>query len=308
VQTGEFVLGGDHELSNTMSLGVRYVHKWMFRTIEDVGLNLPGIGEAYLIANPGFGYTEVMDPSFPQFKTPKAKRNYDAMELRLRKRFSNRWSAEVDYTFSRLYGNYGGLASSDENGRTSPNVNRYFDALYMSYDDKQQAVYGSLATDRPHVAKVNATYDLPWGTSLGGFFIVQSGLPQTSEFTYQGYPIYANGRNDLGRLPIFKQFDLQAQHEFRLGGNRRISLLANIVNVLDLKTVTYYYGVNPYRTGVTPPSGVGDHLFWDQPWTPQQLVALSRSRGATIKDQVWYMTPNTFQAPREIRFQVKFSF
>jgi hypothetical protein len=287
-----------------MSFGLRYVHKWLFRTIEDVGLNLPDIGEIYIIGNPGFGYTEIMNPDYPQFITPKAKRNYDAIEARLRKRFSNGWSAEIDYTYSRIYGNYGGLASSDENGRTSPNVNRYFDALYMSYDRNQQAVYGRLATDRPHVVKVQATYDLPWGTSLGAYGILQSGLLQTEEFTWQGYPIYAYGRGNLGRLPTYKQLDLQAQHEFRLGGSKRIVLSANIVNLFDFDTTTGYYSVNRWRSGVNPP----DSAFFGGAWDPAAMVAKYRAQGSIINDQVWFKTPDAFQSPREMRFQVKYSF
>ena len=37
-----------------MSVGVRYVHKWLFRTIEDVGVFYQG-SEIYLISNPGEG-------------------------------------------------------------------------------------------------------------------------------------------------------------------------------------------------------------------------------------------------------------
>ena len=121
--------------------------------------------------------------------------------MRLRKRFAKSWSVEVGYTYSQLWGNYGGLASSDENGRTSPNVNRYFDNLYMSYDDNNQAVFGLLPTDRPHVLKLQGTYDFPWGTNVGVFAIVQSGYPMTSTFALHGYPIYYAGRSDLGRSP-----------------------------------------------------------------------------------------------------------
>ncbi len=34
---------------------------------------------------------------------------------------------QVSYLYSRLDGNYSGLASADENGRVSPNVNCYYD-------------------------------------------------------------------------------------------------------------------------------------------------------------------------------------
>ena len=54
----EFTLGVDHELTRTMSVGVRYAHKWLDRTIEDVGIAVPGVGEVFYIANPGLGIAE----------------------------------------------------------------------------------------------------------------------------------------------------------------------------------------------------------------------------------------------------------
>src|SRR5262249_34031019 len=62
VQTGELTFGLDHELSGTMSLGVRYTHKWLDRTIEDSGINVPGVGEVFFIANPGFGVAKQILP------------------------------------------------------------------------------------------------------------------------------------------------------------------------------------------------------------------------------------------------------
>ena len=42
VKQGEYTAGLEHELTRTMSVGVRYVHKWLFRTIEDVGVFFQG--------------------------------------------------------------------------------------------------------------------------------------------------------------------------------------------------------------------------------------------------------------------------
>ncbi len=306
VRTGEYTFGLDHELTRTMSVGVRYVHKWLTRTIEDVGLLLPGIGEIYIIGNPGFGYTEIMNPSYPNFPTPPATRDYDGVEFRLSKRFANRWSSEVTYTYSRLTGNYGGLASSDENGRTSPNVNRYFDNLYMSYDQNNKAVFGVLPTDRPHVFKVQATYDFKFGTSLGAFAIFQSGLPQSSTLTYAGYPIYFAGRNDMGRTPFYEQVDLNVQHPFNLGKNMRLIVSANITNLFDTKNYTGVYTTSPYRQGITPVNA--DATFYGAPWTAAGLVAAERARGQTILDSDFYNQLDSFQGRRAIRFQVKFTF
>ena len=54
VKEGECTAGIEHELTRSMSVGVRYVHKWLFRTIEDVGIFFQG-SEIYLISNPGEG-------------------------------------------------------------------------------------------------------------------------------------------------------------------------------------------------------------------------------------------------------------
>ena len=70
---------------------------------------------------------------------PKAVRDYDAMELTIDKRLSDRWSARASYTLSRLYGNYPGLSQTDENGRTSPNVGRSFDYPLMAFDGTGEA-------------------------------------------------------------------------------------------------------------------------------------------------------------------------
>jgi hypothetical protein len=159
VKQGEWTLDMEHELAPTMSFGVRYVHKWLFRTIEDVGIFYQG-SEIYLISNPGEGLAVQMEPSVPDMITPKPVRKYDGIEFRLNRRFANNWSGTVSYLYSRLWGNYSGLASSDENGRTSPNVNRYYDNTVMSYDANGNPVYGPLQTDRPHIFKLQAAFEL----------------------------------------------------------------------------------------------------------------------------------------------------
>ena len=303
MQTGEASLGGELQLGPAASLGVRYVHKWVIRAVEDVGILLP-TGEEYLMGNPGFGYTVVMNPTYPQFTTPKATRDYDSLEFRLSRRFSGRWLAEASYAYSRLWGNYSGLASSDENGRTNPNIERYYDNLYMSYDHTNQPIFGLLATDRPHVFTLLGTYDFPWGTSLGGFLILESGLPSSSVFNYRGFPVYPYDRNDLGRTPMQSELDLQVRHQFRLGGSRRLELMANILNLFDSATVTNN-DTGKWRESVTFKN---DDLYFGGPWEPEQMVALNRAQGITIRDNAFYMAPNAYQRPREVRFVVKYFF
>ena len=63
----ELTFGLDHELSRTMSVGVRYVHKWLDR--DDRGrrrCRCPGVGEVFYIANPGrASATNILGPQYP---------------------------------------------------------------------------------------------------------------------------------------------------------------------------------------------------------------------------------------------------
>ena len=120
---------------------------------------MPGIGEVYYIANPGYGVTR----SIAERPFPKAQREYDAIELTFDRRLANNWSLRASYTYSRLWGNYSGLANSDEQntvgggGRLSPNASRLFDVIQNTYDRNGKEVLGRLATDKPHQLKVFGT-------------------------------------------------------------------------------------------------------------------------------------------------------
>ncbi len=94
------------------------------------------------------------------------------------KRLSNRWYTNASYTYSSLRGNYSGLSSSDENGRNSPSVNRFFDGQYMSFDQTGEALTGDLGTDHPHQFEVPAAYQMPLGTQIGAYYLIGGGLPQ----------------------------------------------------------------------------------------------------------------------------------
>ena len=317
VKTGELTGGIEHELNSRMSLGVRYVHKWMFRTIEDTGIYVAG-NEDYLIANPGEGFAVNMEPLYPAFPTPKPKRNYDGLELRLNKRFSNNWSGQLSYLYSRLYGNYSGLASADENGRVSPNVNRYYDNTVMSYGADGKAVYGLLPTDRPHTFKASGAYQLKWGTNVGANWFVESGVPQTTVVRFTGYPVFAYGRGDLGRTPVLSQLDLNLTQEIKLPGHTRVLVGANIDNALDQDRYTAYYPASSY--GPTPYiSAIGGYgnvnlafppavLYQPGGYDVNKIVADYIAGGGNLKANPFYKTPASFQGRRVIRLQAKITF
>ncbi|MDT8068344.1 MAG: carboxypeptidase regulatory-like domain-containing protein [Terriglobia bacterium] len=244
-------LGTEWQLPQNWIFSFQFVHKQLDRTIEDVGV-LTSVGELYYITNPGFGYSVSKLQAIDLPPTPKAKRNYNAGEFRIRRPFAERWMTDFSYTYSRLYGNYGGLASSDEDtstsiggGRTDPNVERYFDEWYLSYQaNNGKLAYGPLNTDRPHQFKFNGTYQLPKNLpQISAFFTLQSGAPITTIATVENSEMIMNGRGDLGRLPWFSQTDLSLRQVFKpfKSESKSIEFNVNVLNLFNQKTVLHRY-------------------------------------------------------------------
>jgi hypothetical protein len=247
----ELVFGVEHELTPRMSVSARYVHKQVDRAIEDIGVPTPGVGEVFWIANPGEGtatYIEKAEcPTCPAL--PKAKRDYDALEIRFARRFSGNWMFNASYTLSRLYGNYPGLASSDEIARIAPNVTRLFDGLVMAFDQTGKELYGRLNTDRPHQVKIVGAYQLPTKTLVAGVWRAASGIPiSRAADMVSTTPVFYLGRMSDGRTPALTQLDLNISQDIPLGKKMRGQVALNVLNVFDQKEITDYYRTTTRQT------------------------------------------------------------
>ncbi len=267
-------LGMEYELNDKSVLSVRYVHNNLLRTIEDIGALVNG-NETYVYANPGEGLAKqfFVTGQTPVGDNPRAKRVYDGLEISVRRRFSDHWFGSASYVYSKLYGNYAGLANSDEissptTNRTSAtaqqqggsiarpgsNVTRGWDLDELLFDSHgNKGVYGRLATDRPHVFKLYGSYTFGFGTEFGGFFYGGSGTPvSTLVETDNGIPVLVNGRGDRGRTPVFTQTDFMVAHEFKMGqdGEKRLRFEMNMLNLFNQKTARHIYDyVNRERNG-----------------------------------------------------------
>jgi outer membrane receptor for ferrienterochelin and colicin len=247
-QTREFTLGMDHELNKTMSVGTRYVHKWAPWVIESV-CQFVETGEDCGINNPGHGTIGLypFGTNFPP--QPKPVRDYDGLEFRLKKRYANHWSLDASYLLSRLWGNWSGVASSDEAVNClQPNSCLAFNFLYYSYDASARPSNGVLGTDRPNQLKLQGTYDLPWGTMLGVNFLAENGIPKSTIIKERtdGTNFFPYGRGNLGRTPFLNQTDLLVQHQVKLPRNVRATLGLNVINLFDQMTATLFQ-TTPYR-------------------------------------------------------------
>jgi len=237
----EISFGVERQLVENLSASVRVVNKHLRYAIEDVGVYIAGYGESYYTTNPGYGYslhvgtgTGKFDPSFPV--TPKAKREYWAVNFDLDKRFSNNWLGGFSYTWSRLTGNYAGLASSDEYGRVGPNLERYFDLWNLAYTKDLEPQDGPLNTDRTHFFKFYGAYSLPMGLTLGGVVNAMSGTPITEEWIVGATGYYPFNRGNLGRTPFVWFVNVYAEYNLNLGGRYRLQFNLNIDNLLNVDT------------------------------------------------------------------------
>ncbi len=246
----EYTIGFERQLSQNFLLSARFTHKQIDRAIEDVGVFNAQGSEAYIIGNPGQGLVcEIAVTS--GFPCPKAQRNYNAFEIRVDKR-ANNYFFNASYTYSRLFGNYSGLASSDEAGRNSPNVNRYFDLPPLGFNANGDPDNGLLATDRPNVFKAYGGYSFNWmgnatnRTTFSAFTSIQSGTPLTTIYDlYQLGTTILFGRGDLGRTERFTETDFSVNHRYKFGRDNRFTLegfidirnLFNESNALTAQTI-----------------------------------------------------------------------
>jgi hypothetical protein len=301
MRTQELAFGMERELGKHLAFGARYIHKQIDRAIEDIGqLDAQG-NEIYTIGNPGFGDADTvfLGDGTAVGPFPKAKRDYDAMELTFDKRLSNRWSARASYTLSRLYGNYPGLSQTDENGRTSPNVGRSFDYPLMAFDGRGQVVLGRLPTDRPHQFKVQANYQIPGGTLVGINEFVASGIPVTREaaaISGSSFPIQYLGRMSDGRTPTFSQADFTVSHQLRLGA-RSFTVGLDIINLFDQKTP-----INKNMTQLQSATVEFNEADFYAGRVDFPAAA------AAARQNPLFLLDNGYQSPRVIRFNARFTF
>lgn len=249
----EISFGAEKKLMEDLSLSVRLVNKHLIRTIEDVGVfeivtNPDGttdLTENFYIANPGYGWSRPVSQggkfTDEYWSCPKATREYYGLNISLEKRFSNNWQGGINYTLSRVAGNYSGLSSSDEVsdgvGRIGPNVEQYYDDWFIMYDAKGKVLEGALPQDRTHYIKAYGTYAFPFGLTVGVIGYGRSGLPLTTKLYLNDRYIYPENRADIGRLPFTVWADLYLDYTFRLGDKYRASINLQINNVTNTKTI-----------------------------------------------------------------------
>jgi hypothetical protein len=293
----EMTVGFDYQIDPTLAFEVRYDRRRLDHVIEDSALVNPNIGETFVIVNPGQGVNSTYDkfynflyglqPGQPGASpcgsacppTIPAQRDYDGVEFRLTKQSTKHWSGMVSYTYSRLWGNYTGLTSSDQadggGGRNSPNNSRSFDEPQFSWNDNGGSSSGLLPTDRPNTFKGYTYYTMSWAnkfvSDFGIFQVFYQGSPESSYMdvgnafpsglTGGAFPTYVADRGKFlpitqdpttglitvgapvtQRTPWYLQTDFNFQQSYRISESKTVSFTATVQNLFNQRSVTNVEG------------------------------------------------------------------
>ena len=317
----EITVGVEREFLGNYLFSARYTNKEVLNAVEDAGTFNQFGSEVYNIVNPCKGLHLTALAAGGINRCVEAERKYNAVVATVERRFSRGFYFNGNYTFSRLVGNYSGLASSDENGRDDPGVTRYFDIPVQGFAVATgRPDNGRLATDRPHVFNFYGSYAYNWmgrnsnETTFSLFTTAQSGIPITSSVEIFANEVILNGRGDLGRTETFTRSDVAVQHRYRFGRDSRYAVVfnVNVNNVFNENNVTDFYRL---ITDVGIDISNSNLGFATQ--TAAINAAITNGVGAQIRSYLAgsatrvdprYGLPSAFQAPRNVRFGMRFQF
>jgi len=270
----ETLVGFEWEAVRGLSLGARYTHRNYGRVLEDVGTlpmvayllpDVPGSGSVeYFITNPSADTAVAGNLGVPISFEPAVHR-YNAFELEADKRFSNNWSLQSSYRYSRTEGNFEGFFRND-NGQSDPGITSLFDfptndPTYVSLGRPLgfrgdirylgTAGIGPLPNDRRHQAKIYGSYLFGFGVNVGIGVQLSSGRPLTALAANPVYdspgeipetPRGAGFETQDGfrrRTPAEFEFNLHGDYNIRVAG-QRLTLLADVFNLFNQQRVLDY--------------------------------------------------------------------
>jgi hypothetical protein len=248
-QKNEFTLGIRKTFKETWTLSARFLHNYIVNAVEDIWDQHPDVDQLRYIGNPGSDwFQEMLDlysfyGDIPEgIKASRAVREYTSVTLSLDRKFKDNWLGGISYTWSRLYGNYSGLISSDEEGKNALNSAAYFDGWFYTYNQYGEEELGVLRTDRTHQFKLYGAYAFDFGLTLGFNAYAMSGVPVQTEFYLNAargfYPL---GRGSEGRTPWLWQIDLYAEYNLKLSHALTLQFNVNITNLTDNGTARNRY-------------------------------------------------------------------
>ncbi|MGH6690385.1 MAG: TonB-dependent receptor [Gammaproteobacteria bacterium] len=287
--TTEALLGFEYELVPNLAAGIKVSQRELENVIEDISVDG---GQTYFITNPGGTLTAnpVTGALLPEPVTfPAPRREYEAVELTLNKRFTDDWQLYGSYVYSKNEGNYGGLYRQD-NGQLDPNITSVYDLpdLLLGAD-------GPLPNDREHQFKVYGSYLWPFRLVTGFYAQYLTGTPISqlgAHSVYGNQERFVTPRGSFGRTPDLWNVDLHLEYPLAFGG-LELKLIGDVFNVTDQQ----------------------EAVLVDQEWTLADETAADPDCGgpgtgpgtSCEQGNPSFGQATQYQAPRTLRLGVKLS-
>lgn len=328
----EFILGYEHEFAggplDGWRGGVRWVHRDLKSTIEDTDIGHGGAVDRYcarthaagcapnadgtandrfsghyILTNPGKpirvmldlaggpGGANLQEVIFTEedLRLEKVKRKYDALEFTFERPFDGRWALQGSYVWAKSKGNYEGAVKSDI-GQTDTSLTQDFDAYFLS-----EGGYGYLPNDHRHTFKLYGFVQATERLRVGANFYAQSGRP----YSCIGYhPDDPTPGNTPGAWYCVK--DGVPTPTPRGSGGRTDWVTNTDLNVS--------WDVVPQRDGLGAVTAALDvfNVFNERAVT--RVVEQGETGGLPGTPVTTYGRPRSYQAPRSVRFTLRYSF
>jgi Carboxypeptidase regulatory-like domain len=230
--TDEFVVGYSRPFLRNWSVELWGQYRTMKHILEDFPTRFRDTSPSTYVGGNLDGQ-DVTWLTYPTFTAGKAYRKYKALTLQVQKQYSDNWSLNAMYTWSRLEGNWDLDYAS---GTALFYASSYLEdapGLYVSEPNRD----GRLSGDRPHVFKLFGTWEFYKNLSVGWYWRVQSGAP----WEKRGRDYYGNYYRYLEKagtnsLATWGNFDLQFAYTIPIGRFRGI-VEARMMNLLNTQTV-----------------------------------------------------------------------
>lgn len=319
----EIILGTEYELMADFKVGLNFVARNLPIIIEDMSVDG---GNTYFIANPGEDFSsdaqDLRDAAMNETNEDlaalyearaeqldavknfdKPVRDYQGIQFTAQQRFSKNAMLLASYTYSRSKGNFPGLFST-ETGQLDPNLTSMYDL-----PDLMSNRYGAMGLDRPHLLKIDGFYQFDLKAAgivtLGASVRGQSGLAYNALARHIDYGVdesYLLPRGSVGRAPFTTTADIKATYGRRIGKDQRIEVFADVFNLFNSQEQTDTD--ERYTQDISDPIVGGDFSDLEHAKTKNRAGSLA----TTPFQNKNYGNLNARQAPRSIRFGLRYSF
>lgn len=262
--TDEIIIGYDREVMRNFSVGLKGIYRYTDNTWEDIGFYQDENGTIYRVDEIDWNDTDTDGDGVPDdvkafwdnsrtaggwlITNPHGGyRRYIGISLSATAK-TEKFMAEMSYTYSRAEGTTNGVAEDGE---------EYNTPFTGAYDDPYSSINldGYLSYDTPHYIKIIGSYQLPWGLSAGTKTIWRSGytynkLIEQPDGMAGGR--YIEGERGEYRMDDVVIIDFSLQKDLDFGKWGILTAIIDVTNVFDNQVeldVEYDYDVEQNRFG-----------------------------------------------------------